>query len=142
MHFSMSSLFSGTGWNPLVHGFKKCKRGTVTRFIFVANSVDFGDTPNASILHHIFSKYGPLYNVFIVDDKPFANVAFVHIGDAIRALHALNGNPHSELHRKLHLDFSEPRYPKVECFTVSISKMEASKYPFDGLQRGIPLMVY
>ena len=113
MNSSLSSLFRNKNWNPLIDGFKKCKKGMVTRFVFVANSVPFQDTPNRDILHEIFIQYGPLYDIFIIDDKPFANIAFVNINDAIKAYYALNGKEHRIIQRKLHLDFSEPRYPKV-----------------------------
>ena len=113
MTHSLKSLFTNKNWNPLIDGFKKCKKGIFTRFIFVANSCGFYDTPNKDILRQIFIKYGELYDVFIIDNKPFANIAFVNLNDAINAYFALNGKENDLLQRKLYLDFSEPRYPKV-----------------------------
>ena len=117
MNNSLKSLFINKNWNPLIDGFKKCKKGLFTRFIFVANSCGFYDTPNKQTLYQIFIKYGALYDIFIVDNKPFANIAFININDAINAYFDLNGKEHQLLKRKLHLDFSEPRYPKV-CFVI------------------------
>lgn len=121
MNGSLKALFANKNWNPLIDGFKKCKKGIFTRFIFVANSCGFYDTPNKDILRQIFIKYGELYNVFIIDNKPFANIAFVNVNDAINAYFDLNGKENDLLQRKLYLDFSEPRYPKVLCFGLFCS---------------------
>ena len=114
---SLKSLFINSNWNPLINGFQRCSiKGNFTRFLFVANSVENNGNVNTLILNKIFIKYGPLYDIFISKDKSKANIAFININDAINAYFDLNNKIHPILNRKLHLAFSQPRFPKVMFF--------------------------
>ena len=120
------SLLFDSSWNPAKDGFKRLRsqyntksnpsNAPPSRFLFIANSCEYDETPNKEILYNIFSQYGKIYDIFITQNKPFVNIAFVFIKDAINAQYKLNNKQISILNnRRLHVSFSMPNRSVNVC---------------------------
>jgi len=103
------------GWKPEVHGFRKRRgkaRAVPSQFIFVANSVPYGETPSTERLRTVFEQFGEVIGVYLIDEKPFANVWFRNQPDAVDAFTNLHKTNVVDLDgRQLNLEYTEPRPP-------------------------------